>query len=360
MKLDFVSIKSAVLDWMDDNDFGHEELDERLLIRWAGDCVKWCSSQDQLRHRIGVFIVENSRFRLPDDFQTLLQAAAKVDYVDDCNCEPLPDCCKDKSIPKNGRIPRSRREDIVQWVQGTFEKDCNLEINLICPKCKTNSCSCDTPVVEVDVDRIWEMSHPEIYFSHHTRVGRFGNGPGQNSPYASAYNPQFKLMRYASNNFHKLRQVIGDCPNVNCDNCRYEFILEKPYMEVNFNSGEVLMAYLGKTLDEDGELMIPDHPDIHEAIGHHLTFKWFRRKWTRKKDDHARAVSQEAMALRDKHMAIAKDEIDIPEFHEFKSYLENSAFMKRIAGWSTDFAGKRVPNFSERYGNRLNRGDYRY
>jgi len=351
MKVPYVSIKNAVQDWTQDNDLGHEEIDETLLIRWAVDCVRWCSTQEQLKHRIAILQVENSRARLPDDFVLLAQAASNVHYEDPCNCnhDPKPDCCGKKSIPRNGRLPKSRREDIVQWVQGTLEKDCHLEINLVCPTCHETKCQCDTPIVEVDVDRIWEMSHPEIYYSHFTRIGRFGNGPSH-GPHSSYYTPKFKLMRYATNEYHRLRQILSDCPNVNCDNCHREFILDLPYIEVDFGEGEILLSYLGRPLDGDGEIMIPDHPDVFEAIVNHLDYKWYRMMGKKTKDNALLNISREAMSLRELHIGIAKSQLEIPEFHQFKNYLDNSTFLKRIPGWSKDQVGKRVVDKNKRYG----------
>lgn len=359
MKVPYVSIKNAVQDWVQDNDFGHDEINETLLIKWAVDCVHWCKTPQQLKHRIVVLQVKNSRAELPDDFELLAQAAASVvENPCDCSEDPEDDCCKQKSIPKNGRVPKTRREDIVQWVQGTLEKDCDLEINLICPTCKTASCSCNTPAIEVDVDRIWEMAHPEIYYSHFTRIGRFGYGPGQNGAY-SYYTPKFRLMRYATEDYFKLEHLITECPNVLCKECRHQFVIELPYIEVDFEEGEILLSYLGKPLDEDGEIMIPDHPDVHEAIVNHLDFKWYRMMFKKTKDPGDRVISQEAMLLRDQHIGFARSALDIPTFHEFKSYLENSAWNKRLPGWSTDRAGKNVIDQARYYGDMLD-GKIRY
>lgn len=352
MKTSYVSITNAIADWIDDNDLGHEEINDKILIKWAVDCVRWCSTQEQLKHRVTVLTVENSRARLPDDFVLLAQAASNVFYEEPCDCkeDDTQPCCGDKSVVRNGRMPKTRREDIVQWVQGTLEKDCNLEINLVCPTCHETGCTCDTPAIEVDVDRIWEMAHPEIYYGHFTRIGRFGNGPGENSSY---YTPKFKLMRYSTNNFHRLQHMITDCPNVDCSNCHKEFTLDLPYIEVDFGEGEVLLSYLGKALDGDGNIMIPDHPDIFEAIVNHLDYKWYRMKWKKEKDPGDRIISNEAMQLRDMHIGIAKSELEIPEFHQFKNYLESSSFLKRVPSWSSDYMGKRTPDRSQQYRNLL-------
>ncbi|MCB0744768.1 MAG: hypothetical protein KDC67_12745, partial [Ignavibacteriae bacterium] len=129
--------------------------------------------------------------------------------------------------------------DIIQWTQGAFEQDCELEINLICPVCKKTDCACDGPVVEVDVDRIWEQAHPEIYYRNYNKIGRVGYGEG---PWSSYYCPKFKLMRYASNDFFNVKNIVTHCPNVDCKSCLNEFILDLPYIEVDFKRGEVLMA----------------------------------------------------------------------------------------------------------------------
>lgn len=329
MKLPHVSIKNVVLDWVQDNELQHEEINEPVLIKWAVDCMGWVKTPNQLKHRIVVLPVVNSRAELPDDLELITQAAANVE--------------KDK--------PVTRREQIVQWVQGTLEKDCDLEINLICPTCKKTSCGCKGAAIEVDVDRIWEMAHPEIYYSHFTRVGRFGYGPGQNGV-SSYYTPEFELMRYSTKDYFKLQHLVTECPNVSCDTCNHEFIIDPPYIEVDFEEGEVLLSYLGKVLDEDGEIMIPDHPDVHEAIGHHLDYKYYRIK-AKKGDQNAARISAEAKMMREESLAMARSSLEMPSYDEFKSFIENSSWMQRIPGWQSDRAGRRVVNQAEMYGRLL-------
>lgn len=332
MKTNFVSINNPILEWIQDADLKHDEIEEPLFKRWATDCLGWMNSDEQLVHRIALLSVENSRAEMPDDFKMLSQAAANpfVRRPCDCSQHPLPDCCKSNSTNKyTPRLPKSRREDIVQWVQGTLEKDCELEINLNCPKCHKITCDCDTPVVEVDVDRVWEMAHPEIYYRHHMRIGRFGYGSG---PWSSYYTPKFKLMRYASGDYWNLQHFLGGCPNVNCNNCIHEFKLNLPYIEVDFQEGEVLVSYLGRRLDDNGDLMIPDHPSVHAAIFWHLEHKWFWRMYRRTSDQKYFNISQIAEGKRENEIGIARAALEIPEFAQFKNYLDNQWY-------------KRIPNF---------------
>jgi len=136
-------------------DLSHEEVPERLLKRWAIDCLGWIVTEEQLAHRITILQIQNTRAKLPDDFKYLAQVAAHPWYEpEECDCKLYPDhdCCN-KPYPKDYHhhypdfpydYPKSRREDIVQWTQGAFEKDCELEINLICPSCKQINCSCNS------------------------------------------------------------------------------------------------------------------------------------------------------------------------------------------------------------------------
>lgn len=338
MRTPHVSISNAVNDWIQDSGLDHGAVDEVLLKKWATDVLRWISSNQNLKHRVALLQVENYKAKLPDDFKLLAQAAANPDYSAPCDCTatPTPSCCGNSSQPGPASgPPRSRREDLVQWVQGSLEKECELEINLICPACHETKCTCGSPVVEVDVDRIWEQSHPEIYYRHFDKIGRFGNGPGpwsNGDTKYSYYSPKFKLMKWAGNDFFQLTHFLTKCPNVDCKGCSNEFQLDLPYIEVDFEKGELLISYLGIYLDENGEMMIPDHPDVFEAIFWHLEHKYLWREYRKTKEPILRQDSQIAKQEREQAIGMANGALDIPEFAEFKNWLDNQHY-------------KRTPNF---------------
>lgn len=331
MKTNFVSIFNVVNDWIEDSGLSHDEVKEGVLIKWATDALNMMNLMEQTRHKVSLLRVENSRVELPLDFKVLLQASANV---------------------KDNNFVKTTREQIIQWVHGTYEKDCHLEINLICDKCHrpTESCGCGElkehqPIV-IDVDRTWEMAHPEIYYKSYQRIGRFGYGPQP----GSMYSPKFELMRYATQDYHKVNLILGDCPNVNCRDCVRTFRIELPYLEVDFNSGEVLISYLGRVVDENLNPMIPDHPDVLEAIQNHLDYKYFGRIWKKNDNQLARAKSQEALQLREINMGIAKSVLDTPEYKEFTAWF-NTQFYKRMPNPNHDAnMNKHVRDDYEKYG----------
>lgn len=352
MKVPYVSIDNAIQDWTQDTGMGHEEIPHNIIKKWATDCIRWINSEEQLRHRIGILQIKNSRAELPGDFKMLTQAAAKPRSSDPCNCDKTvdPDCCNKVETYQGSRTPKTRREDIVQWVQGTYEKDCNLEINLVCPTCHKTSCDCDTPLIEVDVDRVWEMAHPEIYYQSMTKIGRFGYGPG---PWSSYYSPEFKLMRYASNDMFNLQHFLTNCPNVDCSSCVHEFMLDLPFIEVDFQEGEVLISYLGKVLDENGDYMIPDHPDVFDAIFWHLEHKWFYREYRKTGDQTHFQKSNFAQSQRETAIGRANAALVLPDFAQLKNWLENS-YYKRVNNFHHhENLNKLTPDEYSKYGYEL-------
>lgn len=346
--LRYVPITNAVQDFIQDNDLPHEEVEEQLLIKWAVDALRMVYTPRQFKHKIALLPVINSRAELPADFEIIGQAAANEYPYEYCDCKNDPDneCCNRSTRTHGSSTNPGRREDVIQWVQGTREPNCDIEINLVCDNCGSSQCECDSNTIVVDVDRTWELSHPEYYYSHHNRVGRFGYGPSALSGYYRNPESKFQLMRYASNDFHKLKYLIGECPNVDCTQCVHEFVINLPYIEVDFERGEVLISYLASVSDENGDPMMPDNPNVHAAIFWHLTSKWY---W--KKNDMAKF--QTAQVMRDDNIRIAKSTLEFPSFMEIKNYLENQ-HLKRIPNFHRhDHAGQLSPDEYEIYKERL-------
>jgi len=318
VKTSFIPISNVVKDWVEDNDLGHIEINEPLIIKWGVDALNMMNLTEILRNKIALLPVANSKATLPTDFKTLTFAAANV---------------------KDRQFVRTRREELSEWVQGTYEKDCKLKIKLICDECHKPEVQCDCMggnnskrhSFEVDVDRIWEMAHPEIYYSHYTRLGRFGYGPQSGQ---SDSQPRFELMRVATHDLHRSNIILGDCPNLYCEECAHTFRLDPPLVELDFQEGEVLLSYLGRKLDENGDPLIPDHPDVLEAIQNHINYKWYDRKWNKESDRNAKIKKDEALQLREVNMGLAKSIIETPEYSEIDTWMKLSLF-KRMPDMNT-------------------------
>lgn len=338
MKVSFVPIQSSIDDWITDSGIGHQEIEESTLLKWATDAIRMVTTDEQLVPKVTLLQVRHFKAELPDDFKMLANAAANPDYTPDCT-----DCPEYTKHPYYSGYHKTRREDIIQWAQYA-DDGCELEINLVCPTCSKTDCSCDRPIVEVDVDRIWEMAHPEIYYTGINRIGRFGYGPmGPN------HHPKFHIMRYATQDYWNLKYFLTDCPNVRCDDCYHSFRLDLPYIEVDFEKGEVLLSYLGKKLDPDGNLMIPDHQDVHEAIYWHLEAKWWWRQWRRHSKPADQAKAEQSMMKRDECVMRANSVLGLPEAHQLQNFLDN-VWNKRVPDRNNLLKGNKLtPSEHEAY-----------
>ena len=327
-KLNFVPITNAIKEWIEDT--GNDaQVNESILLRWATDVIGMVDTPELLCQRTTILNINNYKADLPEDFKLCCQAAANPNY-ESGECGQCGD-------GKPSNYVRTRREQIVQWKQDMMCADgCELEINLICPRCHSEKCSCDDKVVEVDVDRIWEQAHPELYYKNamnYMRIGRWGYGePG------SVQN-KFRLMKTSTNDFFNLKGVLGDCPGINCPDCYHTFRIKNNHIEVDFEKGEVLFSYLGKQLDEDGNVMIPNHPDMAQAIFWHLEHKYWWKDYRTNSKQASRVKYQDAYQQREIHLGLFRSAVEVPEFKNLQSYLKNQ-WIRRTHHWSSDSLGK--------------------
>lgn len=309
----YVNISNAIQDWIEDSGvIDYQELNETLLVKWATDAVNMVSFPEAKLHKIAILPVENYKARIPDDF-TLLQAASGWDWT------------KEKT-----KCERTRELQITQWLQNAG-KDCHLEINLVCDRCGEAPCGCGSPVVEVDINRIREQTLPHIYYNNYMYRNLVGYG---SSIAKNKISEKFQLMKYATNDYFQVEKFLGDCPNVYCKDCPLVFRVEMPWINVNFERGEILFSYLARPTDENGDIMIPDHVDMHQAIGYHIDYKYFKREAKRnrynpKKSGVDFSLAQEAKSMREDALGKFRTAVTIPDIHDFKSWLEQS-WLSRI------------------------------
>lgn len=342
MDMRFTPIQTAIQEWIEDSGATQDEINESQLIRWATDAVNMVETPELLCHRTILLNVKNYKADLPEDFKLLCQAASNPKYADD-NCLQ----CGDKPGVKKAYAP-TRREQIVQWKQKTMcDTDCELEINLICPRCDSVKCSCDSNVVEVDVDRIWEQAHPELYYKNFFRIGRFGQGN-----HRGKVDNDFRLMSTATSHFHNVQKVLGDCPSLYCPECYHTFIIKNRHIEVDFKEGEILLSYLGKQTDENGNIMIPDHPDMLMAIFFHLEYKFWWRDYRKTSLQTSLNKHTTSLQQREQYFGIFRDAVEMPEFHTLKKYLED-AWIRRIPKWTSDSLGHETTDPYHLHGQRL-------
>ena len=300
MKVEHISIMAAIQDFVEDHDLDETEIDEELLKKWALTVINLIKTDQQLVQKVALLDVRNYKVKSPIDFEMVCEVSYRLDKPDDC--------------PSN-------QQQISQWVQGT-EEGCELEINIVCPKCHKTGCTeCGQNEVVVDVDRIWEQSNAYLnHITKYSRVSRFGQG-------TSTHTPEFRLLSYAKSGYEGISRHFPNCMNLK-EQCEHSYSLNLPNIELSFEKGEILLSYLAKQLDENGDLMIPNHELVFEAIVDYLTYKWHRKVYFRSREVKDYRAYKDAQAMSDISIGRARSALQIPGFQEFTAWLKNNKYYK--------------------------------
>lgn len=312
MKLDFVSIQTPISDFYEDNRIVQKDVDESLILKWAEDAVGDLTTDEQLVHRIAWVDVTNYKVALPKDHVLFCEIAYKLD-------KKKEDC-------------KVRGYQVVQYVQRTHE-GCELELNIKCPSCHKAECDCHTDGVILDINTAFDVSHPEMYYDKYRQVGRFGYG-------SSIYDDRWRILCHTDNDFFGLNAHLPDCANIHCKECPHSYRVERPYIETSFEKGELLISYMGKKLDKDGNIMIPNHRYVFEAILQHLTYKWYRGEFLAKRDPSDRVIYQEAKMERDIAIMKANHVLGMPSFQEMSKFWSNNRWSKIDSAYDNMINGK--------------------
>jgi len=295
-KYEFISIQTVLEDYIDFS--GHEgELDEPWILKQANDAVSRFTTDQQLVHRIEVLDVRDYKTAFPKNMRFIVQAGYRIDPQN---------CCL--------------REEVSQFTQKAFGSKCELEINLKCPKCHTEKCGCGQNVLEVDVNRIYETAHPELfsrYMQHfHTSGGNTGRGE------CCFYDPRFRLMRKTSNQFFNVPWHIDECLNLRTD-CHIEYDVHPPNIIVNFPKGEVLLSYLSYMTDNEGYLMVPNVPLVFEAINWYIEERMAFRRYRLTREQADRIFWQQMVELKNKKIKQATSTLQMPDPDEWWQFVSN-------------------------------------
>jgi hypothetical protein len=281
------------------------KLDKDDLLAFTNDALDRILPGEELIQQIVILPVTNYKCELPDNFKFVTQAAYRLD-------------CENKSNP---------RVEISQLTQKILGSDCDLEINLNCPKCGIDDiCDCKTAIVTVDVDRIFESHNPAYHYQYANHFYRYGTMNDSFGP-TSQYHSEFRLMRRTSSNFFNVPYHISECPNLNLD-CNIEYSIDSGNMIVNFKEGEVLLSYLGDRMNEDGFRMLPNNPTVIRAISYCLAERYLYQQYLETLEQNKRVAWQMHVELTEKWITRARNELKTPEFDDMFDFV--TGFIKRV------------------------------
>ena len=293
MDLNYITIKSVIEDWIDFTG-ETEQVKESVLLKIADDTVQKITKAENQDLRVARLDVKDHQAMLPKGFRSVVQ----VMYRD--------------QTPQ-----KVTREEVVEWTQKIWGTECELKINLECPECHKDTCDCNSDIAIVDVDRIWQDSHPEHYASK-----RYLHNFGRTSEQGSNPCYDFRLMKRTSNNYFAVPYHVTGCPNINFD-CSAEYDITPPKMVTNFREGEVLLSYMSAVLDSDGYHMITDHPRVHEAIFYSIEERMLWKKMRMDPTGKYGNLYSEAVRKKNESLVLAKSAIGTPSYDKWVQFLQN-------------------------------------
>lgn len=321
MKVGSASIHRTLSEFYEDTGVEQTDLNDSVLLKWGEQKAQEVITDEQLSHNISWLTVENYKATKPKNVKIILEVAYKK--------EKPKDSCKAKGI------------QITQYVQDTHE-GCTVEYNVKCNKCKEVSCNCVKEDVIFEIDSRVAARRPEIYYDNYLRAGRFGEG-------YSIYTPSFKILPHAkAKGLHNIKNHIPNCPMFTLKGEDW-YVMDGDHFEVSFEQGELLVSYMGTKLDENGDLMVPDHPYAYDAITEFMIYKYYRKQYLEKRDPSDRAIYSEAFQLSNLATQRARNTLNIPDFNSFLSYWANNAWVKMDSAYDALLNGKRgISNIKNR------------
>ena len=306
----YAPLSGVILEWKRTSQ-EESEIKETDLLAYAEDAVERILTADMLVMGIALLRVHNFKAELPKGFQSVAIAMY------------------------SNEEKKCTREEVVEWTQQLYGSNCSLRINLECHECGSkHACSCnnrESTAVLVDVDRIYQGSHPGYNLQ--------GTNTRHSSFTTSSYNcpegiKRFRLMRATVNDMFNAKHHVKGCPNINI-NSKVEYKIRDGLIEVNFQEGEILLSYLSYAIDDKGYMMIPDHPLAYKAVVSYIEERLAYVAYRKSRSGADGNFYNMALSLKDKDIARAKSRLSIPDPDVWYEIIKTH-WLKMIPNWYSD------------------------
>lgn len=294
--MEYITVNSIVSDYIDLSGVTDNK-DKSLYKKWADFLVSKMPYLDHYEHHIKFDFVKDYQCEKPAGFNQMIQLAF--------------------SPERNIKVTRT---EVVEWTQQLHDgSSCQLVISMECDKCHEVQCKCDSPEIIVDVDRMWELNHPEYKYGHMAWYYRHGGLGNDNVP-ISPYHSGFKLIRPSKSAWFNADLYIKGCLNFNkhCNNTMEEFIIDENTIRFNVPEGRVVMSYFSIPVDSEGYRKVPNVPELIEAITWFIEERVNYREYKKTRNKQFLQDSQLAMAQKERFMGISREKLNMQDYQEFQ------------------------------------------
>ena len=137
----------------------------------------------------------------------------------------------------------------------------------------------------------------------------------------------WKPLRLGSSTFSKIVDVpegaLYSAYNSSCLECEHTYSIDHDCITTSFKDGYILIAYLGYHLDKDGNILIPDLPELKEAIVHFILYRYWLAK-ANLKEQGAMQMAQMNLSRYALLKAKASAELSAPTIDQLENILNRT------------------------------------
>ena len=296
MKKNYTSLKTVINDYTLKS--GNTRINPDDILYIANDIAELIIPGDAFVQQIALLDVDNYKAQLPSNFKWVQQAAYRTHET---NCH---DCKIDVGV-------------VTDYTKKIYGTDCNIDVSVRCDACT----DCNTKIITMDADYNYLLKNQDYLYKHANHFYGGRSLDGVKDP-CSTIMPEFKLMRRTTNYFFNVPYHVNECMNFNVDTS-VEYNITPPTITVNFKYGQILLSYLGVEIDDEGYRMIPNTPEVYNAIRYSIDEILAEQEFRVDKSQNNRIYLQMLEAKARKARVIAKAALSTLDPDEWEMFLRN-------------------------------------
>jgi len=303
--LDYVPIESAVDEYLTMTGARGTARDKQHYKKIANDIVSLLTFKHNLVHKIKLFNVKDNCIELGDNFALNVQV-----------------------LFRHPEEKITSSVEVVEWATHLYDcEDCEFKIRKECP---THGEGCKTCGHSIEIDATPQMMNAHPQFSSElgksqfkTRHGGLANKDKQIPRVLNKFVPA----RPAQHNFFNADYHIRGCLNLDkdllTDKNVPEYRIDYPMMYFNVPEGEVLLSYLEYKADDDGYRLIPNIPEVFEAIRWGIRSQDAYKDFLRSKDPVWLRDHESSEVKKQKALLKARHRLKMIDFDSWWNIVEN-------------------------------------
>lgn len=304
MRTEYISIHKVISEYLITTN-KNSETDEELALMFADNAIDELMVKDNLKLYIFHGILYNNKVQLPANFRYPLQVAYRVQE----------------------RSEDQLQTTVSEYIQRSFDDDCNKVVKVLPSKDKLNS-DCDSYPIEINATDVLLASNPELALNYSKLLVGYSNQP---QGLRSNLHGDFTIAKPSRNYFFNLPDKIKSCQVPNLDNF-ITYTIEDRIIDLNLNNRktEILVSYTGRRLDDDGFQMIPNEAFVFEAVKARIMQGFALRDYHTSPTQITERMWMNMMQYADRLISKARSRLRIPDADQWDSMMDNIA-RKRIA-----------------------------